>query len=161
MKDCHKGQLQRNRAITSSFLFGTTAPRFSQNRSGCSDTVRGSQVSMSTVRGWFHQQGQQCRGPHLLSAGGAPEPFLGFLLSDRHPIESPQPCMAEETSVLCPIRRIPELSHRAHQDVSLHHSRLLSVAIRDAIPRPARPLPAVKQSKPPSLFFAQPDRTSR
>ncbi|KAH7931959.1 hypothetical protein HPB51_029641 [Rhipicephalus microplus] len=78
--------------------------------------------------------------PHLLFAGGAPEPFLGFLLSDRHPIESPQPCMAEETSVLCPICRIPELSRRAHH-FTLHHSRLFSVAIRHAIPRAAQPPP--------------------
>ncbi|KAH7951789.1 hypothetical protein HPB52_012950 [Rhipicephalus sanguineus] len=31
----------------------------------------------------------------------APEPFSGRLLSDRHPIEPPQPCTAEETRIVC------------------------------------------------------------
>ncbi|KAH7982842.1 hypothetical protein HPB52_018969 [Rhipicephalus sanguineus] len=72
----------------------------------------------------------------------APEPFRGLLLSDRHLMEPPQPYTAEETRILCPICRVPEISRRAHQDGSLHRSRLLAATIRDTIPRPPQPPPA-------------------
>ncbi|KAH7984187.1 hypothetical protein HPB52_017840 [Rhipicephalus sanguineus] len=72
----------------------------------------------------------------------APEPFRGLLLSDRHPIEPSQPYTAEETRILCPLCRVPEISRRAHQDGPLHRSRLLAATIRDTIPRPPQPPPA-------------------
>ncbi|KAH7944526.1 hypothetical protein HPB52_021118 [Rhipicephalus sanguineus] len=72
----------------------------------------------------------------------APEPFRGLLLSDRYPIEPPQPYTAEKTRILCPLCRVPEISRSAHQDGSLHRSRLLAATIRDTIPRPPQPPPA-------------------
>ncbi|KAH8033303.1 hypothetical protein HPB51_009414 [Rhipicephalus microplus] len=69
----------------------------------------------------------------------APEPFRGLLLSDRRPTEPPQHYTAEESRILCPICRVPEISRHAHQDGSLHRSRLLAVAIRDAIRQPPDP----------------------
>ncbi|KAH7931840.1 hypothetical protein HPB52_025232 [Rhipicephalus sanguineus] len=69
----------------------------------------------------------------------APEPFRGLLLSDRHPIEPSQPYTAKETRILC---RVSEISRRAHQDGSLHRSRLLAATIRDTILRPPQPPPA-------------------
>ncbi|KAH7969525.1 hypothetical protein HPB52_019296 [Rhipicephalus sanguineus] len=72
----------------------------------------------------------------------APEPFRGLLLSHRHPIEPSQPYTAEETRILCPLCRVPEISRRAHQDGPLHRSRLLAATIRDTIPRPPQPPPA-------------------
>ncbi|KAH7963489.1 hypothetical protein HPB52_021256 [Rhipicephalus sanguineus] len=72
----------------------------------------------------------------------APEPFRGLLPSDRHPIEPPQPYTTEETRILCPTCRVPEISRRAHQVGSLHRSRLLALTIRDTVPRPQQPPPA-------------------
>ncbi|KAL3183087.1 hypothetical protein MRX96_006869 [Rhipicephalus microplus] len=68
----------------------------------------------------------------------APESFRGLLLSDRHPTVPPQHYAAEESRILYPICRVPEISRRTHEDGSLHRSRLLAVAIRDAIDRPPR-----------------------
>ncbi|KAL1477280.1 hypothetical protein MTO96_035862 [Rhipicephalus appendiculatus] len=39
----------------------------------------------------------------------APEPFRGHLLSDSHPTEPPQFYTTEETRILCPISRVPEI----------------------------------------------------
>ncbi|KAL1443914.1 hypothetical protein MTO96_045760, partial [Rhipicephalus appendiculatus] len=47
-----------------------------------------------------------------------PKPFRG-LLSDWHPTEPPQLHMTEETRILCPICRVPDISRRTHQDGSL------------------------------------------
>ncbi|KAH7968950.1 hypothetical protein HPB52_013093 [Rhipicephalus sanguineus] len=75
-------------------------------------------------------------------SGGLDVPFRGLLLSDRHPIEPSQTYTAEETRILCPLCRVPEISRRAHQDGSLHRSRLLETTIWDTIPRPPQPPPA-------------------
>ncbi|KAH7963797.1 hypothetical protein HPB52_022907 [Rhipicephalus sanguineus] len=56
--------------------------------------------------------------------------------------EPKKPYTAEETRILCPNYRVPEISRRAHQDGSLHQSRLLAATIRDTIPRPPQPPPA-------------------
>ncbi|KAL1466934.1 hypothetical protein MTO96_000534 [Rhipicephalus appendiculatus] len=70
------------------------------------------------------------------------ETFRGLLLSDRNPVEPPQPYTADETRIVCPIGRVPEISRRAHHDGSLHRSRLLAVTIRHTITRPPQPPPA-------------------
>ncbi|KAH7943105.1 hypothetical protein HPB52_005325 [Rhipicephalus sanguineus] len=84
------------------------------------------------------------------------EPFGGLLLSDRRPIEAPQPYTAEETRILCPICRVPEISRRVHQDGSLHHSRLLAAAIRDTMPR-SPPAPTTVEAAVALLRSARPD----
>ena len=53
-----------------------------------------------------------------------------------------QPYTSEETRILCPICRVPEISRRAHQDGSLHRSRLLAATTRDTTPGPPQPPPA-------------------
>ncbi|KAH7969715.1 hypothetical protein HPB52_021683 [Rhipicephalus sanguineus] len=92
----------------------------------------------------------------------APEPFRG-LLSDRPPIEPLQPYTTGETRIPCPIYRVPEISRRAHQDGSVHRSRLLAVTIRDTIPRPPQPSPAPTTVKATVALLrsARPDLLAR
>ncbi|KAH8034337.1 hypothetical protein HPB51_023341 [Rhipicephalus microplus] len=54
---------------------------------------------------------------------------------------------------------MPEISHRVHQDGSLHRSRLLAVGIRDTIPN-HRDRRLQQRPRPPSLFFDAPAETS-
>ncbi|KAL1477034.1 hypothetical protein MTO96_036075 [Rhipicephalus appendiculatus] len=90
----------------------------------------------------------------------APEPFRGLLLLDRHPIEPPQPYTAQETRILCPICRVLEISRRTHQDGSLHRSRLLAVKIRDTSLDHRNHRQLQEPSRPPSLYFVRPVRTT-
>ncbi|KAH7951563.1 hypothetical protein HPB52_010328 [Rhipicephalus sanguineus] len=49
--------------------------------------------------------------------------------------------MAEETRILCPLCRVPEISRCTHQDGPLHRSRLLAVTIHNCVPQlPPSPL---------------------
>ncbi|KAL1470647.1 hypothetical protein MTO96_040317 [Rhipicephalus appendiculatus] len=50
--------------------------------------------------------------------------------------------MTEETRILCPICRVPEISRRTHQDGYLHRGRLLVGAIRNTILLTPQPPPA-------------------